>query len=197
VFAECGYLYIYIYTGCPWSRIAVAHSPPAPVLPALSHPFPSYPSVPVPSRPVRSHAIPSYPVAYYPIPSHSVLPYPDLSKRLLKFQRSEPSRPGPSHPVPSLPSRPIPFGPITSRATPCRPSVSCRILPHPVISRCTSSRSVEPIDEEVSESVGGSTASQPEIDSIRVCKHARIGMQRCAKRSMQEGKMFRRCTCLQ
>jgi hypothetical protein len=103
-----------------------------------------------------------------------------LSKRSAKkFRSSVPCRPGPSRPIPSVP--------VPSRAIPS----------HPTPSRRTSSRFVEAIGLEVSEIVGGSTASQPDIDSIRVCKHARIGMQRYAKRSIQGGKKFRRCTCVQ
>jgi hypothetical protein len=40
---------------------------------------------------------------------------------------------------------------------------------------------VEAIGEEVSEIVSGSTASQPDIDSILIHKHARIRMQRYVK----------------
>jgi hypothetical protein len=47
---------------------------------------------------------------------------------------------------------------------------------------------LEAIGEEVLENVRGSTASQADIDSIRVCKHARTGMQRCVKVSNQSVK---------
>jgi hypothetical protein len=49
-------------------------------------------------------------------------------------------------------------------------------------------RIVEAIGEEVLEIVRGSTASQPDIDTIRVCKHARTELQRCVKVSNQSVK---------
>jgi hypothetical protein len=180
------YSFSLLITSCSRPRVAVAQSDPVPSRPVpsrtipyrtvSSHPFPSRP---VPSRPISSHRITSCPVLYRPIMCYLVppRPVPYIKKRAYWNVRLRQK-----------------FEAIGEELSEIKDfeqmnTYMCMYVhvQTPGSWNGTLCRIVEAIGE-VSEIVRGSTASQPDIDTIRVCKHARTGMQRCVKVSNQSLK---------